>query len=335
MKSVVLEGELLLEFIISRNCRCCLRELNRELKNVTKNGQLKFHSLCSSVNTQGHLPCGWYHKGNCGQILENDILFFHCSHFCGWCIPRQSPDPLCGKHPHHKTQPLSIFTSWTPECAAESSPSCVHVWWCLSPWVFFWHWSYLQLAETYGNICTLWMGHRPVMVLYGFQALKNGLTNNSEDVSGRLQTYVFNEMSNGKGKVFMSVEGLHPWLSLFPLMFSLLKNPLFLADFFCVLKVNHIILKHHPKWSPNPTGPHVFQNLIRAARSCLSILSVVCMSWFEIILSLQPPLQAETKVNLYAPSCLFTAKAAVRKAHTELWSALLPKYKVTERPVEL
>ncbi|NXM67237.1 CP2CE protein, partial [Serilophus lunatus] len=61
------------------------------------------------------------------------------------------------------------------------------------------HGSLKKLAKTYGNICTLWMGHRPVVVLYGFQAVKNGLTTNSEDVSGRLQTYVFNRMANGKG----------------------------------------------------------------------------------------------------------------------------------------
>ncbi|KFQ29509.1 Cytochrome P450 2J6, partial [Merops nubicus] len=61
------------------------------------------------------------------------------------------------------------------------------------------HGSLKKLAKTYGNICTLWMGHKPVVVLYGFQAVKNGLTTKSEDVSGRLQTYVFNKMANGKG----------------------------------------------------------------------------------------------------------------------------------------
>ncbi|NXF02049.1 CP2J6 protein, partial [Smithornis capensis] len=61
------------------------------------------------------------------------------------------------------------------------------------------HGSLKKLAKTYGNICTLWMGHRPMLVLYGFQAVKDGLTTNSEDVSGRLQTYVFNRMANGKG----------------------------------------------------------------------------------------------------------------------------------------
>ncbi|XP_064522154.1 cytochrome P450 2J4-like [Pseudopipra pipra] len=61
------------------------------------------------------------------------------------------------------------------------------------------HGSLRKMAKTYGNICTLWMGHRPVVVLYGFQAVKDGLTTNSEDVSGRLQTFVFNKLANGKG----------------------------------------------------------------------------------------------------------------------------------------
>ncbi|NXX95566.1 CP2J2 protein, partial [Centropus bengalensis] len=61
------------------------------------------------------------------------------------------------------------------------------------------HGSLKKLAKIYGNICTLWMGHKPVVVLYGFQAVKDGLTTNSEDVSGRLQTYVFNKVANGKG----------------------------------------------------------------------------------------------------------------------------------------
>uniref|UniRef100_A0A493T941 Cytochrome P450 family 2 subfamily J member 2 n=1 Tax=Anas platyrhynchos platyrhynchos TaxID=8840 RepID=A0A493T941_ANAPP len=47
------------------------------------------------------------------------------------------------------------------------------------------------LAKIYGNICTLWLGHKPMVVLYGFKAVKDGLTVNSEDVSGRLQTYMW------------------------------------------------------------------------------------------------------------------------------------------------
>ncbi|NWU51050.1 CP2CE protein, partial [Dromas ardeola] len=61
------------------------------------------------------------------------------------------------------------------------------------------HGNLKKLAKLYGNICTLWLGHKPMVVLYGFQAVKDGLTTNSENVSGRLQTYVFNKMANGKG----------------------------------------------------------------------------------------------------------------------------------------
>ncbi|NXE86538.1 CP2CE protein, partial [Menura novaehollandiae] len=61
------------------------------------------------------------------------------------------------------------------------------------------HGSLKKLAKTYGNTCTLWLGHRPVVVLYGFQAVKSGLTIDSEDVSGRLQTYIFKRMAEGKG----------------------------------------------------------------------------------------------------------------------------------------
>ncbi|XP_032049608.1 cytochrome P450 2J2-like [Aythya fuligula] len=61
------------------------------------------------------------------------------------------------------------------------------------------HRSLKKLAKMYGNICTLWLGHKPMVVLYGFKAVKDGLTVNSEDVSGRLQTYMFNKFSRGRG----------------------------------------------------------------------------------------------------------------------------------------
>ncbi|NXC45029.1 CP2J2 protein, partial [Penelope pileata] len=61
------------------------------------------------------------------------------------------------------------------------------------------HGSLKKLAKAYGNICTLWLGHRPAVVLYGFKAVKDGLTTNSEDVSGRIQTYMFDRFASGKG----------------------------------------------------------------------------------------------------------------------------------------
>ncbi|NXP21154.1 CP2J6 protein, partial [Scytalopus superciliaris] len=61
------------------------------------------------------------------------------------------------------------------------------------------HGSLKKLAKTYGNISTLWLGQRPMVMLHGFQAVKSTLTTNSEDVSGRLETYIFKKMANGKG----------------------------------------------------------------------------------------------------------------------------------------
>ncbi|NWY01348.1 CP239 protein, partial [Nothoprocta ornata] len=61
------------------------------------------------------------------------------------------------------------------------------------------HGSLSKLAKIYGSISTLWLGDQPLVVLHGFQAVKDGLTTHSEDVSGRLETYVFKRMANGKG----------------------------------------------------------------------------------------------------------------------------------------
>ncbi|NXT23090.1 CP2CE protein, partial [Syrrhaptes paradoxus] len=56
-----------------------------------------------------------------------------------------------------------------------------------------------KLAKSYGNVCTIWLGHKPVVILCGFRAMKDGFTTNSDDTCGRLQTYVFDKMSHGKG----------------------------------------------------------------------------------------------------------------------------------------
>ncbi|KYO47181.1 hypothetical protein Y1Q_0002200 [Alligator mississippiensis] len=56
-----------------------------------------------------------------------------------------------------------------------------------------------KLAKLHGNIFTFWLGHTPAVVLYRFQAVKDGLTTHPEDVSGRMETPVFKQMANGKG----------------------------------------------------------------------------------------------------------------------------------------
>ncbi|XP_072200331.1 cytochrome P450 2J4-like [Excalfactoria chinensis] len=66
----------------------------------------------------------------------------------------------------------------------------------------------MKLAKTYGNVYTLWFGWTPVVVLNGFQAMKDGMTTHPEDVSGRLVSPFFKAMAKGKG--IMLATG-HTW----------------------------------------------------------------------------------------------------------------------------
>ncbi|XP_059711607.1 cytochrome P450 2J4-like isoform X2 [Haemorhous mexicanus] len=66
----------------------------------------------------------------------------------------------------------------------------------------------MQLAKIHGNIFTLWFGWAPVVILNGFQAVKDGMTTHPEDVSGRLVSPFFRAMAKGKG--IMLATG-HTW----------------------------------------------------------------------------------------------------------------------------
>ncbi|XP_039343318.1 cytochrome P450 2J6-like [Mauremys reevesii] len=70
------------------------------------------------------------------------------------------------------------------------------------------HEIFIKLAQIYGNIFTLWIGHIPVIILNGFTAVKDSLTVHSEDVSGRPATPFFQKMAGGKGIIFTSG---HTW----------------------------------------------------------------------------------------------------------------------------
>ncbi|XP_053165584.1 cytochrome P450 2J2-like [Hemicordylus capensis] len=50
------------------------------------------------------------------------------------------------------------------------------------------HDTLIKLATHYGDIYTIWLGDRPMVVLSGFQAVKEGLINHSEDFSERAVT---------------------------------------------------------------------------------------------------------------------------------------------------
>ncbi|KAJ1087368.1 hypothetical protein NDU88_000544 [Pleurodeles waltl] len=62
----------------------------------------------------------------------------------------------------------------------------------------------MQLAKTHGNIFTVWLGHKPVVVLNGCQTIRDGLISHSEELSGRPKIPMFEALSRGKGVIFTS-----------------------------------------------------------------------------------------------------------------------------------
>ncbi|NXP53189.1 CP2J6 protein, partial [Heliornis fulica] len=59
-----------------------------------------------------------------------------------------------------------------------------------------------KMAKIHGNVFTLWVSNIPVVVLQGFQALKEGLTVHAEDVAGRPMTHTFEALTHGNGVMF-------------------------------------------------------------------------------------------------------------------------------------
>ncbi|XP_051855717.1 cytochrome P450 2J2-like [Antechinus flavipes] len=66
-----------------------------------------------------------------------------------------------------------------------------------------------QLARKHGSIFTVWLGSTPVVVLNGFQAVKDALITHSEDFADRPITPLFEDLFGDKG--IISTSG-HTWL---------------------------------------------------------------------------------------------------------------------------
>ncbi|KAJ1087394.1 hypothetical protein NDU88_000568 [Pleurodeles waltl] len=66
------------------------------------------------------------------------------------------------------------------------------------------HEIFIQMAKTHGNMYTMWLGQEPVVVLNGYHAVRDALIGHSEEVSGRPTTPLFEELSDGKGIIFIS-----------------------------------------------------------------------------------------------------------------------------------
>ncbi|CAH2248306.1 cytochrome P450 2J2-like [Pelobates cultripes] len=60
------------------------------------------------------------------------------------------------------------------------------------------HKTIMQLAKTYGNIITIWIGQTPIIVLHGYETIREGLIAKSEQLSMRAERPFFKYYANGR-----------------------------------------------------------------------------------------------------------------------------------------
>nr|XP_060623361.1 cytochrome P450 2J4-like [Anolis sagrei ordinatus] len=68
--------------------------------------------------------------------------------------------------------------------------------------------TFTKVAECYGDIYTLWIGHIPMVVLSGYQAVKEGLIDHSDDLADRPVTPFIEAALRGRGIAFSNG---HTW----------------------------------------------------------------------------------------------------------------------------
>ncbi|OXB74099.1 UNVERIFIED_CONTAM: hypothetical protein H355_015230 [Colinus virginianus] len=66
--------------------------------------------------------------------------------------------------------------------------------------------SMLQLSETYGPVFTIQMGMRKIVVLSGYETVKEALVNNADAFAGRPTVPIMEKAGQGKGVIFTSGE---------------------------------------------------------------------------------------------------------------------------------
>lgn len=57
-----------------------------------------------------------------------------------------------------------------------------------------------QLSSTYGPIFTVWLGLKPVVVLCGYEAVKDALVGHSEEFGGRPEIPLLMQLSKDYGE---------------------------------------------------------------------------------------------------------------------------------------
>ncbi|CAH7378728.1 cytochrome P450 2A9 [Phodopus roborovskii] len=66
--------------------------------------------------------------------------------------------------------------------------------------------SITELSDRYGPVFTIHLGPRPVVVLYGYDAVKEALVDQAEEFSGRGEQAIYNTLFKGYGVTFSSGE---------------------------------------------------------------------------------------------------------------------------------
>ncbi|XP_052028289.1 cytochrome P450 2C54-like isoform X4 [Apodemus sylvaticus] len=64
------------------------------------------------------------------------------------------------------------------------------------------HKSFTNLSKVYGPVYTLYLGRKPTVVLYGYEAVKEALVDHGDEFSGRGMLPVFERATKGMGIVF-------------------------------------------------------------------------------------------------------------------------------------
>ncbi|XP_042314491.1 cytochrome P450 2J6-like [Sceloporus undulatus] len=78
------------------------------------------------------------------------------------------------------------------------------IWWMAAG---FSHDILTKLAKQYGNIYTFWLGPQPVVILSGYQAVKEGIIDHPDDFNGRpVSAYIATELKRTVGVLFASGE---------------------------------------------------------------------------------------------------------------------------------
>ncbi|XP_053243453.1 cytochrome P450 2J2-like [Podarcis raffonei] len=68
--------------------------------------------------------------------------------------------------------------------------------------------TFMKLAKQYGNICTVWIGPIPAVILSGYKAVKEGLINHSDDFADRPETPFVKSAGKNRGIVLSNG---HTW----------------------------------------------------------------------------------------------------------------------------